>query len=294
MTISIIIPSLNSPLIGQVLDNLQAQKSWSTVSEVLVVGKDDLTLVDEDKIIRLVDTGQPVKAPVARNIGIKESSSDLLLFLDSDCLPQENWINEHLRAQASGHQIVGGGVVPSGENYWSLSYNLTLFHEFYSTAPAGARDYLPTLNLAVQRQIIEDVGLLDETLARGQDIEWTIRMSRKGYRPYFWPEAGVVHEHGRDTVSKVWRDCARSGYYMRRVRLLNSDMIEAPWWLRDQYKVGLLSPIIAAGATGRMVFNRSETIMQHWYTLPMIYITKIAWCWGASRKTPPFDKEMPS
>ncbi len=185
MQVTIIIPSLNSPIIDQVLLKVQQQSAWDNVGELLIVGKDNLGLLQENERIKLIDTDQPVSAPKARNIGIQAASHDLLLFLDSDCLPEPTWLEEHLKAHTAGYQVVGGGVLPEGENYWRLSYNLTLFHEFYTTAPPGPRQYLPTLNLSVQRQVIETVGLLNEALARGQDIEWTARMKGAGYMPYF-------------------------------------------------------------------------------------------------------------
>ncbi|RMG84262.1 MAG: glycosyltransferase [Chloroflexi bacterium] len=285
MKTAVIIPSLNSPLIDQVIHALLGQQTKP--SEIVIVGKDELHLIPTEAPVRFIDTGKPVSASVARNIGIQATTNDLLLFLDSDCLPEPTWLEEHLKAHAAGHLVVGGGVLPKGSNYWSLSYNLTLFHEFYTTAPAGPRQYLPTLNLSVQRQVIEKVGLLNETLARGQDIEWTARMKAAGYPLYFWPQAAVDHQHNRTNFRSVWRDCARSGYHMRQVRLDNPEQIEGPNLLQYRPLILGLSPVIAAWATSRILWKRPSTFKQHWQTIPAIYLTKIAWCWGASRTTEP-------
>ena len=285
MQVTIIIPSLNSPIIDQVLQKIQQQSAWEYVGELLIVGRDDPGLIQADGRVKLIDTNQPVSAPKARNIGIQAATNDLLLFLDSDCLPEPTWLEEHLKAQTTGHLVVGGGVLPEGSNYWSLSYNLTLFHEFYTTAPSGPRQYLPTLNLSVHRQVIEEVGLLNETLARGQDIEWTARMEAAGYSPYFWPQAAVAHHHNRTNFQRVWHDCARSGYHMRQVRLHHSEQMEGPGLLQYRPLVLGLSPVIAAWATGRILWSQPSTFKQYWQTIPAIYLTKIAWCWGAAHKS---------
>ena len=118
--------------------------------------------------------------------------------------------------------------LPAGEGYWHRSYNLSNFHEVFSTGRPATRPLLPTLNLAVKRTVIEQVGLLNERLRRGQDMEWTTRMRRAGFQPYFWPAATVYHDHNRRDLAAVWRDCARSGYYSRQIRLAQADMLTAP------------------------------------------------------------------
>ncbi len=281
--ISIIIPSLNSPIIDQVLAAIDNQVMIELVTEVVVVGKDDPHLIPENGRAKLLDTGDPVPPSTARNLGINATSAELLIFLDSDCLPQPNWLREHILAHQAGHKVVGGGVLPDGENYWHLSYNLTLFHENFSTMHAGSRDYLPTLNLSIDRDVITKSGMLNESLRRGQDIEWTTRMRRAGFQPWFWPDATIYHLHNRTTMQMVWIDCARSGFYMRQIRLQHPDLLQAPKILHYRVLVLGLSPVIAGWATWRLIQKRSFMFCKQWHTIPAVYLTKIAWCWGASR-----------
>ncbi len=284
MKISIIIPSLNSPIIDLVLAHINQQVENKHIGEILVIGKDESNLIKPTEIIRFIDTEQPVSASKARNIGIINAKHKLLFFLDSDCLPTPRWLVEHLKAHDVGHTVVGGGVLPVGDNYWSLSYNITLFHEFLSTIPSGTRNYLPTLNLSVHRDVIDKVGILNESLIRGQDIEWTTRMKKAGFQPFFWPHATIHHAHNRTTFYKVWQDCARSGFYMRQIRLQNSNIIQSPRWLKHRALILGLSPVIAAGVTGRIVTKNPKILQYFWQTIPAIYLTKIAWCWGASQR----------
>ena len=274
---------MNSPIIDQVIRQLKQQTTSPKIGEIIIVGKDDLKLVYEDEIVRLIETKHPVSAPTARNIGIKSSQFDILVFLDSDCLPLPNWLEQHIEAQKAGHAVVSGGVLPVGTNYWSLTYNLTMFHEFTTTLSPGKRNYLPTLNLSVNRQVINKIGLLNEDLARSQDIEWTSRMATAGYTPYFWPAAAINHLHNRQTSNAVLKDCAKSGYYMREIRLQNPDLLQAPILMRSKFLILLFSPAIATWAMLRTILKQPSLFLKNWYTLPAIYLTKLAWCWGASR-----------
>jgi len=280
---SIIIPSLNSPIIDRVVEAVAAQEGYGAQDEIVIVGKDDDSLLALEMGVQLIDTGQPVDASTARNLGIEAAQGELLIFLDSDCLPQAGWLAGHRAAHAAGHEVVGGGVLPEGDNYWHLTYNLSMFHEVFSTAPAGRRPFLPTLNLSVEREVIEQVGGLDVSLPYSHDLDWTTRMREAGYFPYFWPDAVVRHQHGRQTMRQVWQDCAINGQYARQVRLRHKATMNTPFFLRNKVLTLLLSPLIAGGVTARIVSRRAETMQEHVATWPAIYMTKMAWCWGASR-----------
>ena len=284
--VAIVIPSLNSPIIDQVLAAIESQAGIEYVQQIVVVGKDKAGLIPQKEPIQLIDTGQPIRASQARNKGIAATQAEIIIFLDSDCLPQPGWLIQHIAAHAAGHKVVGGGIIPAGHNYWHLVYNLTLFHEVLTIAPAGPRHYLPTLNLSVGRTVIEQVGGLDEAIDRVEDIDWTTRMRRAGIQPYFWPEAAVYHQHNRHNLQRVWQDCAHSGYHMRRLRLRHQDMLQAPALFHWPRLVWWLSPLIAAWTTARILVRQSAAFWSYWYTVPAIYLTKIAWCWGASRTRP--------
>lgn len=284
-TVSIIIPSLNSPILDEVIAAILAQNSAEMLAEVIVVGKDELGLLPAAPRVRLLDTGEPVPPGTARNLGIQASSSELLIFLDSDCLPQAGWLDAHMAAHAAGHDVVGGSVLADGENYWALSYNLTMFHSYLTSAETGPRALLPTLNLSVARRVIDAVGMLNEALPRSQDLDWTTRMNAAGFQPVFWPDAVVQHRHNRTTFRAVWRDCERSGTYARAARVAHSDTLGTPTLLRHPTLVRLASPLIALGVTGKIVASRPRTMLRHAATLPAIYMSKIAWCWGAGKNT---------
>lgn len=283
MDVSVIIPSLHSPVIDQVLASLRTQTYGMSRAEVLVVGLDRYNLVLEDDLVRFVSTDGPVTAPVARNIGIRRSRGKCLAFVDADCIPSAEWLSRMMAYQRQGLSVVSGGVTFPADDYWSLCYNVAMFHDFLPSAPAGERPNLPTLNLCVDRATVEAVGLLDETLPRGQDTEWTLRMRAHGYRLHFAPDATVTHlpsPGGLRGILSLWY---RSGFYSARIRKQYRGLVAAPRVLTSSWLTLLLSPIISSLVAVRL-FARNPYTRRYLHTVPIVYLSRIAWCLGAAKQ----------
>jgi GT2 family glycosyltransferase len=250
--------------------------------QVLVVGLDRHGLISEDALVRFISTGQPVTAPVARNIGIEESKGRYLAFIDADCIASPDWLAAVVAYQERGIPIVSGSVAFPADKYWPLCYNLTMFHEFLPSAPPGERRNLPTLNLCVARSVVDRVGLLDETLPRVQDTEWTCRMRQSGYSLHFAPEATVTHLPNPKGLGDVLRLWYRSGFYSARIRKQYRDILSAPFVLHHPWLTVLVAPFVSALVTAG-IFARDVHTWRYLYTAPVIYATKIAWCLGAAK-----------
>ncbi len=278
--VSIIIPNLKSPLLGQVLDALLAQEQIEG-AEIIVVGQalpgDEECYADR---VHFEHTPAPVNAAVARNIGIRLAQGEYLLFVDSDCIVQPGWLREMHAQLDAGWDVVGGGVRTETNHYWPLVYNLSMFHEFLWTQPQREANFLPTLNLAVKREGIQKVGLLDETLARSQDLDWTMRMKAAGLRILFDPRATLLHSPVVNGFRSIWRQNRRGGFFAVQVRLShgksgfqNNLMKQAWFWLFG-------SPFISLFITGKILV-KTPGFWRYLHTLPFVYLTKVAWCLGA-------------
>lgn len=282
---SIVIPSLNSVTVDRTLDSLRAQTRPLTDAEIIVVGLDEPGLVTEDRITRFISTGEPVSAAAARNIGMGEATGRYLLFIDSDCVAAPDWVDRLMEPHMQNEEVVGGGVAFLPDGYWALADNVSRFHEFLVGGKPGYRRYLPTLSLSVSRKVARQVGGFDERLpgAAGEDVDWTIRITKLGYRLYFEPRAIVYHQPSRIGVNAVLEHWLQSGHNMSRVRLRHADVLRAPFLLRSRLGMLSLSPIISLYVTGA-VFVRNRSLVRYLHTLPAVFLTKMAWCLGASRQ----------
>jgi cellulose synthase/poly-beta-1,6-N-acetylglucosamine synthase-like glycosyltransferase len=281
MKVSVIIPSLNAPTLARALAAVAAQDT--PADEVIVVGRDEAGVLAAYPGVRFIDTGQPACAAKARNVGMAAATGDIFLLLDADCIPRPDWLGRHVARHEAGEFVVGGSVDLQGSNYWAQSDNVSMFHEFVPGLPGGSRSLLPTLNLSVRREAVTRVGPMDESFpgAAAEDADWTIRLGKAGYRLTFDPSAVVAHAPARTTWSDVVRHWRNLGHNAIRVRLRYPEVFNTPsgaahaWWWR------MLSPIIAARVTAGVYAKRP--LRAHWSSLPVVYATKIIYCWGAAQ-----------
>ena len=283
-TISVIIPTLNDKTLAKTLEALTGQSR--AADEILVVGRDEAGTTKGYPQVRFLDTGRPVCAAAARNTGIANASGNIIAFTDSDCIPGHDWVENMERAHHQGAHVVGGGVVLEGPNYLAQCDNVSMFHDFVPDHPEGERRFLPTLNLSVQRQVINEIGYMDESFpgASGEDTDWTLRMSLAGYALLFRPRAVVRHAPTRTRwkdVVRHWRNC---GYSSIRVRHRYIERVQTPNLtlriIRSAFLLRFLSPIIAVWITAGIYKNP-----MHWRLLaylPVVYLTKIIYCFGAA------------
>jgi GT2 family glycosyltransferase len=220
-----------------------------------------------------------------RNLGMRLAQGEVLLFLDDDCIPRPDWIERHLARQARGERVVGGAVEFPKGSYLQLADNLSAFHFMTPYTAQGYRTYLCTANLSVHRSVVAHIGEMAPHQNRADDLEWTLRMRARGYRLYFDPRTIVLHDPPRHSFASVWRHWTQDAPPTLRVRLRYAGLLKTPRLAK--YRAAYLwgAPLVAAWATAR-VFSHRQSLISYWHTLPLVYLTKLAWCWSAYRNFP--------
>jgi GT2 family glycosyltransferase len=278
---SVILPETNSPLIDCILNALQAQTIEIAHGEVIVIHSArtlPFNPIDNFQFIPAVeDKGF---ASDKRNQGIHIARGEILLFLDDDCIPEPDWIERHLDCHANGELVVGGSVKFQEGNYLQTADNLSAFHFMTHYLPPGYRSYLCTANLSVHRSVVEKCGQMVPHRNRAEDLEWTARFQRNGHRLYFEPRACVLHHPNRRDFRSFWRHWWYDAPHTLDVRLRYADQLHTPKLANRRFLYLWASPLIAAWTTFG-AFSHPISLRRYGHTLPLVYLSKLIWCWSA-------------
>jgi GT2 family glycosyltransferase len=155
----------------------------------------------------------------SRNIGLPHCTGDIIAMTDDDAEVFPDWVTEikRLHAEHSEAGAIGGAVIgaDSDRNFLSrLSDILT----FVSPSESCYVRTVPGVNASYKRKVIEKVGEQDETLFRGEDVDYNWRVKKLGYQILYHPQIKVIHHH-RLSLSQFLRQhymYGRAYYLVRR------------------------------------------------------------------------------
>lgn len=207
--VSVIVPVFNDAEgLARCLRALADQSGRQDRYEVLVVdnGSDrsPKRIVADFPRVRLTVEPRPGSYS-ARNRGIAESRGEILAFVDADCLPAPDWIRvgiETLRrrpeAAALGGRIQVTAVEPTRLGAVELHEILTAFDQ---RDFVERQHFAATANLVARRTAFATVGVFNDSLLSGGDVEWGRRLVGAGYRLVYVDDLRVVHP-----ARRTWRE----------------------------------------------------------------------------------------
>jgi GT2 family glycosyltransferase len=219
--VTIVVPVFNAAAtIAECVSSLLALRYPRDRYEVVVVdnGSTDATpgILDgfRDGIRILGETTRGASA--ARNRGIRNASGRLIAFTDADCAVEPDWLSVLLAPLRNLQVGVVGGRILSRVN----ANRIERFGEFILDQRRAIEQedlpYVITANCASRREVLHEVGLFDETLLRGQDVDLAWRIHSLGYRLEYAPDA-IVRHHNERTIWGLVHEGYVHGFHGRKV-----------------------------------------------------------------------------
>ena len=201
-SVTIVIPVRDRPReLAACLTSLAAVRHPRHLLDVLVVDDGSVTPPDLPDGVRLLRLRGSLGPAGARNAGARATHSEVLAFLDSDCLAEPGWLEGLLPEMADPEvAAVGGRILAASERSWLERYEavrspLDLGGTRAAAGPGRPVPYLVTANLLVRRADFEAAGGFDERLRWGEDVELCWRLHRAGRRLVYQPAGQVRHRH---------------------------------------------------------------------------------------------------
>jgi len=222
--LAIIIPNLNGGrMTAECISSLLANDGIDF--EIIVVdnGSTDGSvemLRQEFPAVTLLPQSQNLGFASACNIGLRHALADraeYLLLLNNDTFAAADFLREMLRVIQSDSRIAA--VCPKiyfaarPQTLWYAGGDFSLWtanpkHRGWKQTDSGQFDQRPQITQAtgcamlVRSSAILDVGLLDaQFFAYVEDLDWSIRFRKRGYRLAFAPKARLWHYDGATSVA---------------------------------------------------------------------------------------------
>lgn len=238
MNLSIIIVNFNTKKLLK--DTLQSiiDTAYLTKYEIIVVDNastdGSIEMVkNQYPQVNLIENKYNLGFPKANNIGIKDALGRYILLLNSDTKVLDDCIQRCLEYMDSKTEIGALGCklllangkldhackrgFPTPEA--SLYYLLKLYKLFPNSKRFGQYtlnylsideisevDALTGAFMMVRKEVINNVGLLDETFFMyGEDLDWCFRIKEDGYKVIYYPEAVTIHYKGGSSKRKRYK-----------------------------------------------------------------------------------------
>lgn len=206
--ISVVIPTYNrQPILEKCLRALEMQQLTASS----IVGGYEVVLVDDGSTDGTLDwlTAHKEEFPhvcwfeqdhagpaAARNLGVEKAQGDIIIFIDSDLVVLENFLQAHADALVQGEKKLGsdrfftyGAVINTCnfDNPTAEPYKITDF----------SAAFFATGNVAIPKHWLEQAGLFDTgfQLYGWEDLELGVRLKNLGLKLIKCPAAVGYHWH---------------------------------------------------------------------------------------------------
>ena len=204
MKIAAVVPNYNgAAVVARCIEGLLAQVLEPSHSLSVVVVDDGST--DESVALLKAQFGKRVELVcldrncgrcTARNIGAFRANADIIVFIDSDCVPADpTFVSTHVSALMETADISFGEVLTPGDGFWD---QLQRDGSRWRRERFLAGDFwaFTTQNVAVRSDLFERVGGFDTVIERHgfEERDLFVRLAAAGGRGRHTPNARVRHE----------------------------------------------------------------------------------------------------
>ena len=215
--VTVVIPARDTArTLQECLDGLIAirDRPGSALERIILVddgSKDDTVEIARARGVEVLASGGR-GAGAARNVGIAAVNTDLVWFVDADCVASPDAL-DHLRPHLDEPEVAGAGgtygIAPEATLLERLIHEeIKVRHD---RMPEEV-DFLATFDVLYRRDVLRELDGFDERYLKGQDADLAFRIVENGHRLRFDRRSEVRHHHA-DRLSRYLRVQRQQGYW---------------------------------------------------------------------------------
>ena len=234
MNISVIIPTLNA---GKHIEKLLLLLEKQTIcpDEIIIIDSSStdntVSIAEKHKHTRVITIRQSeFNHGGTRNLGIKRSQGNIILFLTQDAVPANKSLIESLTkpfqnnlqcAVAFARQLPRNDSSPREKLVRAYNYpEQSAVHSEKDIPQLGIKTFFcSNVCAAYRRDIYEQLGGFEKNLLSNEDMMYAAKAIRNGYKIAYAADACVVHSHDL-TYREQYERNRIQGYEIARHRTL--------------------------------------------------------------------------
>ncbi|MFX0039659.1 MAG: glycosyltransferase [Promethearchaeota archaeon] len=198
--VSIVVPIKNR---SELLPNLVKNLLNLDYPKFEIIIVDDCSTDNTKELLKIypiksIILEKPVGSAKARNIGIKEAKNDIIALTDSDCFVSKNWLR-NLVPYLNKYDVVGGRVIFCDDTEKRFNPFNTINETILSEK--SSINFLNTSNMILKKETWKfSGGFLNYRI---EDLEFSWRLLKKGYKLIYSPKGLVIHHGNRTPLQNI-------------------------------------------------------------------------------------------
>lgn len=285
MKYSIIVPVYNRPdEVDELLESL-CKQSFKDFEVIIVEDGSSVNCKDVcSKYMELLNMKYFMKQNsgpgLSRNYGAERSSGEYLIVLDSDVVLPEGYlqaVEDELQRQPAD---AFGGPDRAHDSFTdtqkAISYSMTSF--FTTGGIRGGKKkldkfYPRSFNMGIRRESYMKLGGFSK-MRFGEDIDFSIRIFKAGYKCRLFPEAWVWHKRRTD-MRKFFRQVYNSGIARINLHKRHPGSMKLVHLLPMVFTVGVILLFLVACFGRVMMVYGNPADFYDWYWLVIAALSPI-------------------
>ena len=292
MKFSVLVCTYNRPeMLARCLDAL-IRRTEEKPDQVVVVNGGDARA---DEQVNKPTGGQGIQVELiktvnknlaaSRNVGLPYCTGDLVAMTDDDAEVYPDWVTQMKRAHAEHPEAgaVGGAVMSADtDSLVSRVADQVIFSNYPTERPVRT---VPGVNVSYKRVAVEQVGPQDESLFRGEDVDYNWRALQFGWKILYDPRIRVLHHH-RPTLRSFLNQHYMYGraYYLVRRKWPAMYCVYPHDFRRPKDFLKALNFVAAAFYEPWGYAARMEGGLDRALAYPILFANQVAWRGGMMRQ----------
>lgn len=186
----------------------------------------------------------------SRNFGFQKASGSFFVVFDSDCILPDDYFDQVEKFMSSSPLDAWGGPDRGNEKFTPLQQAMayTMSSVLSTGGIRGGKNqadrFQPrSFNMGISRTVFEKTGGFNFD-RQAEDIEWSIRIKKAGFKVALIPDAFVYHKR-RATLGQFYDQVKGFGAGRAKVGKVHPEEIKVTHWFPLVFMCGVISTPIA-------------------------------------------------